>query len=434
MRVMALRSLPVLLLLACSAGAQLPTDDPAAAQKKWYERKKERPNLNKGAFEVLRFSAGYEFKPRYKHDPKRRKRILKPDYWCNQCEREGRIPESEGRKSHRLMERDEPQVLDWLATETKSRRFTFLEDGQFKLYMDLPGLDLKKFRNPHLKEELRELGDVFPKVTEKTAALNGHQRAHLYLIRAHRLLRDFLWMVGHSGSESIKTSYPWLGPYLGMKAKPECYVFERKRPYMQFNKRFIGRAASDGQCWHLFRDRAMIFTMQCQNHVDPQTQGYFLHKLMHNLLDSYRMYSFKLPAWFQMGMGHWVERRESTRYNSFCFSEGVIPRVLFATRWAPKVKKMVAKGKAVPFVQACSTKEYGDFLPEYHMVTYSWVCYLWRLGPEKMRIFINELKSKKETESVYQAQIRAFRKAYNISLIQFDTGWREWVKKVYPDV
>ena len=167
-----------------------------------------------------------------------------------------------------------------------------------------------------------------------------------------------------------------------MKSKLECYVFNRKRPYMRFNKRYIGRAASDGQCWHLFRDRSMIFTMQCQNHVDPQTQGYYLHKLMHNFLDAYRMYSFKLPAWFQMGMGHWVERRESIRYNSFCFSEGVIPRVLFETRWAPKGQEDGHPGQG-PAVRPglCDQGVRRLPEPEYHMVTHSWVCYLWRLGP-----------------------------------------------------
>lgn len=414
--------------------AQLPKDDPIEAQKKWYERENERTDLIEGAFEVLRFPTGYTFEPKYRHDPKNRKRILNPDFYCSRCVREKRIPDPGPRTQSRLMERDEPQVLDWIEKETKSRNYVFIEDPLIKLYFDLPGMDLKQYPNPFLKEELKELGDIFPKVTEKTSKINGHQRAHLYLIRAHRLLRDFYWMTGHSDADAIKKKYDWLGPYLGMNNKLEVFIFRRQRPYQRFARRFIGRAADNGQCWHMFRDRCMILAMPAHNEKDPQTTNYFLHKFFHNVIDAYRMYSFKMPAWFQMGMGHWVERRENIRYNTFCFSEGVLPKVLFETRWAPKVKKLVRKDKVLPFVQACAAKEYGQLPPEYHMITHSWVCYLWRLGPTKMRIFINEVKSKKENETLYQAQVRAFRKAYNINMNQFDAGWREWVMKVYPDV
>jgi len=50
-----------------------------------------------------------------------------------------------------------------------------------------------------------------------------------------------------------------------------------------------------------------------------------------------------------------------------------------------------------------------------------------------MKVFINALKDKKQEETLYQAQIRAFRRAYGISLIRFDEGWRAWVRDVYPD-
>ncbi len=423
-----------ILLSGAWALGQAPVDDPVVAQQRWYNRKAERADLIEGAFEVLRFPTGYSPAPRYRRDPKQRGRLLNADFRCTRCLREKRVPAETIPSAGRLMERDAGEVVSWLREQKGGGSVTFIEDGIFKLLTDLPSVNLKEARNPHLKEELVELGAIFPKVTEKTVVLNGHQRAHLYLIRAHRILRDFYWMVGHGeGNKSITEAYPHLGKYLGMKGKLECYLFEKERRYSAFTKRYIGRAASDGQCWHLFRDRAMILTMHGSNHRDLQVQGHFSHKLMHNLLDSYRMYSFKLPAWFQMGMAHWVERRESARYNSFCYSEGSIPRVLHRTRWAPRIKRMVARDRVPPFVQACATKEYGDFEPELHMITYSWVCYLWRLGPEKMSVFINELKSKKQNETLYQVQIRAFRAAYGITLLQFDAGWRAWVKAVYPD-
>jgi hypothetical protein len=419
------------LLLPVTCLSQLPTDDPKEAQKRWYDPVAEREDLTPGAFEVLRFPINYTYQSKYKHDPKNSKFILNPDFYCSECYREGRIAKTD-RSGSRLMEQPEEEVLGWISRITKSRPI-LIEDRQFRLYADLPPLNTRLFKNQFLKEELIELSDIFPKINEKTVGLSSHEVSHLYLIRAHRLLRDLLWMVGNT-EEGIKKAYPYLGPYLGMNARQEIYIFARQRSYEEWGTRYIGRTSTDGQCWHLFVDRFMALGMHAQGHEDPQTTNYMFHRLLHNLIDAYRHYGFKLPAWFQEGMGHWVERRESERYNSFCFSEGTIPKVLYASRWLPRVRKMVAKGEVEPFVSMCSLEEYGQLPLEYHTICWSWVCYLWRLGPEKMQIFINELKAKVPAESLYQAQIRAFQKAYGLTLLQFEEGWKAWVLETYPSV
>lgn len=420
------------------APAQIPDDDPAEAQARWYERENERPDLVKGAFEVLRFPTGWKFEPRYQHDPANRKRILNPDFWCNRCVREKRlVPPEGGRPDRRLMDRAEDQVLEAVARITRGVDFTYIEDEDFKLLFDLGPINLKLFRNPFLKEELLQLGDVFPEVSERTVDLDAHKRAHLYLVRAHRLLRDFWWLAGTSPEET-KKKYPHLGPYMGMNNKQEVYVFERQMHFDTFSKQFIGRSTTDGQCWHLFNTRAMVMCMHGAGHQDPQTQNYYLHRITHNLFDAYRMYSFKLPAWLQMGAGHWVERRESIRWNTFCFSEGTMGQAVLQflqdENWLPKIKKAVMENKVLPFVEGCTKQEYDDFEPHYHMYTYSWFCFLLRLGPEKFKTFLDIVKSKQPGETLYQIQLKAFREAYGITMLQFDEGWRAWVRKVYPDL
>jgi hypothetical protein len=409
----------------------------ADAQKAWYDRSRERPDLVPGAFEVLRFPTGWQWKPRYRHDPKNPKRLLDPDFYCSRCVREKRIPPASDRRSHRLMQRDEPQVLSWIERELEVSSSTLIEDDTFKLWSELPGANLRDQRqgsSPFLKEEMSELGDVFPEVSEKTVAVDDHERAHLYLIRAHRLLRDFWWLAG-TDPDALAKDNPYLGPYLGMKSKLEIYLFQTKRDYESFLDWYIGsRTASDGLCWHLLQDGAMVLAMHGENQSDPAIVNFFFHRLMHDLIDGYRGYQFKLPAWFQMGFGSWVERRENALFNTFCFSEGTMPAVLYSERWLPKVKKVVQKGRVTPFVEACTHTEYGDFPPEYHMIAYSLVCYQLSLGPEKMRIFLNALKGKKTEESIYQAQVRAFREAYGVTMLQFEEGWKRWVSAVYPEV
>ena len=407
----------------------------AAAQSEWYERSFERPDLVPGAWEVARFPTGYHFKARYRHDPKDKKRILNPDFYCTRCVREGRIAASGSREDVRLCQRSEAEALAWIERSLRIKKYSYIEDESFKLFMELPGFNTKKFRNPFRVAEMEELHDIFPKVSKKTVVLNDHQRAHLYLIRAHRLLRDWWWLVG-SNPSSFGTSYPPLkGNLLGMKNKQEVFVFRRRRSYATFLEWAIGaKTVAEGCCWHHLSDRAMLMAMHGQGAVEPAVQNFFLHRMMHNYVDAYRVYSFKLPAWLQMGLGHWVERRESAAYNSFCFSEGTLPRVLNTSKWLPKIQKLVAKGKVKPFVEIANFTEYGDFPPSYHMVNYSLVCFLISLGPKKFRVFINEMKSKKVNESLHAAQVRAFRSAYKMTLLRFDQRWRAWVAAVYPSV
>ena len=155
------RALILLAMFQLGIWAQIPTDDPVEAQLKWYERQFERPDLIPGAFEVVRFPTGYKYEPKYEHDRKSKKRILNPDFYCTQCVREKRI-DGQNRRSYRLMEQEEEEVMDFLHTVSK-RRPIFLEDRQFRMFIGLDGINAKKHRNPFLKEELVELADIFPR-------------------------------------------------------------------------------------------------------------------------------------------------------------------------------------------------------------------------------------------------------------------------------
>ncbi|MBI1849125.1 MAG: hypothetical protein HYR85_02145 [Planctomycetes bacterium] len=409
----------------------------AEAQKAWYERSHERPDLVPGAWEVVRFPTAWQPKPRYKHDPRDARKILNPDFYCSRCVKEGRIPAATDRPQHRLLQRDEPQVLKWMERELKVERWTLIEDDEFKLWSDLPGFNtraLKQCGNPFLKEELTELGDLFPEVDDKTVVLDDHRRAHLYLIRAHRLQRDFWWLAGTNEKE-CREKYSFLGPYMGMNNKMEIFMLDSKRDYEKLMDWYLGvQVVADGICWHHLTDRAMLLAMHGDGQEDPQTENYFFHRMMHNYIDAYRMFAFKMPAWFQMGMGAFAERRECAKYNCFCFSEGTMPRVLYEEKWLPKVKRMVAKGTPMSFVEEATATEYGALSPEYHMIAYSQICYLFSLGPEKFKVFLNALKEKKTEESIYAAQVRGFQSAYGITMLQFDEGWRRWVLAIYPDV
>ncbi len=430
---MAPRYLFLLVLSCAQLFAQIPTDDPREANKRWFVREQERPDLVVGTFEVVRFPVPRQAPALLRHDPKESKRILNPDYWCNRCAREKRIPDRARDSNDRLMDLDAPQVLGWLQAQQKGRLWTYIEDSQFKLWTDVPGINIKLEPSRFMKEELAELGDIFPEVTEKTVQIDDHKRAHLVLLRMRRLMRDMCWMVGKDPA-GVQRAHPELGPYLGMNGKQEVYVFDRGMVYDNFAGRFIGRTAPGGQCWHLFKSRAMVALIDAANHGDSRLTNAVHHRVAHNLLDAYRMYSFKLPAWFQMGLAAFIERREEPAWNCFCYSEGTVPKLLYESKWMPKVKRLLSAGEVQPFVAIAPVQEYGDLKPEYHMISWSWFCYMLRMGPEKLPLFIEALKSKTEDETLHQAQVRALKTAYGVNMLEFDEGWRAWVKALYPDV
>jgi hypothetical protein len=407
-------------------------DSSRQLQEAWYDRQAERADLVPGAFEVLRFPTGYSFQPRLKRDPNDRRRLLNPDFHCTRCAREGRILPGRGRLPDRLMDRTAGPLWEWIQKKTDSEAI-YIEDDFFRLVSHLGEVNLRLFPNPFLKEELAELGDLFLEVTPRTSVLSPHQRAHLYLIRMHRLRRDFEWLCGMKG-EDVRTRYAHLGPIMGMKGHHEVYLFRRDRDYHAFGLHTIGRPSTFGQVWHLFEDGAMVLQTFEGNLTDPELRNRVFHLLAHNLLDGFLRYSFKLPAWFQQGLGAWVERREGIRSNTYCYSEGVIPEVLADFRWLPRIRKRVATGDHPPFVEVMDFNEYGQMPVADSLLGYSWFCYLLRLGPEKMPRFIQILKSKTETDSLREIQNRAFREAYGITPLAFEEGWKAWVLAVYPSV
>ena len=151
------------------------------AQKKWYDRKKERPDLIEGAFEVLRFPYRLRVQAALQARPEaKRKRILNPGLLLQPVRaRETDPTPCKNRASHRLMERDEPQVLDWIRQGDEEptvhlHRRRAVQALHGPAWCQLEGVP----QRPFLKEELRELGDIFPKITEKSVAPSTHTSGH----------------------------------------------------------------------------------------------------------------------------------------------------------------------------------------------------------------------------------------------------------------
>jgi len=417
--------------------------------------------VQRGSYEkpdVYEFAPPLEPERRYRREAAKPRQIVNADFFCTRCAREGRIPfetreeaaflleeevtfpqEFRGRTSRRhgafrFVEHDGGLVLERLREELDARNPIYIEDRFFRLYTDIRGFSTRKFPYPRRELELRQLSDIFPEVSEKTVKLDSHRRAHLYLIRAHRVLRDFAHTVDH---DPEKREFWYLGPYLGMSQKFEIFIFPTQRHAGKFMNTFLGHPAYlDGECWHTLQDDSMIAIMHEQNLHDVWLNNTFTHRLAYNMLQGFRGYQYDLPAWFLLGYGHLMERRERTDFNTFFFGEGRMPTDWWGRgKWKPAIRKWVAKNEVRPLVELAPITHPNDITAEERGVIWSIVSYMMQeLGQEEFGRLVRVVSEKREGETLHELQVRAFREVYDLDMLRLFEDWKEWVLRTYPPI
>ncbi len=404
--------------------------------------------------DVYEFAPPLEHQPRYLHDSDRPDLILNPDFFCSECAKEKRIrfqsreemkdlletdkaynPPKDGKEvdhfgTFRMIEHEGATVLDYVFNKMKTRKPIFIEDKFFRLVTDFDGFSTREDVYPRREIELLQLADVFLTVNERTVGLNAHHRAHLYLNRAHRVLRDFEHIVRHDPDSGYMGL---LGPYLGLRQKVEIYIFEKQPLMGQFLKTYLGHSSTlDGHCWHTLKDDGMQVIMHCDNMSDVYCNNSFTHRLSYVLMQGFRGFFYDLPAWFLIGFGHLMERRERTDFNTFFFGEGQLPRDFWGRqKWKMEVRKMVDAADTRPFVEIAEFTQPNELRPEEHGIIWSMVSYQMQLGQDKLGRFVHVLKEKQPGESTFNLQVRAFQTVYGITMTQFEENWKQWVRETY---
>ncbi len=417
----------------------------------------QRGSIKGEAPDFYEFAPPLVYKPRYKHDERREKIILNPDFFCTQCSKEGRIkyksrdemkdilemtkkfpiPMDNGQKERhhgrfRLMDRPAGPIIKGLFAQKKAKHPVFIEDKTIRIFCDLPGFSTKKFTYPRRVIELEQLADIFPKISKKTVVLNWHHHAHLYLIRAHRVLRDFKSLVK---IEKYKKTMTFKGPYMGMYEKWEIFIFQRQANMLGFIKGTLGSADEDGRCWHNLTDASMSAILHAQKRNDLQLNNTFTHRFAYNVITGYRKYEYDLPTWVALGYAHLMERRERTDFNTYLLGEQRTPKFPRHKKWKVKIRKMVMT-KKIPrsFAEIAAFEKLSDIPPIEHYLIWSQMSFLMQRSQDKMGLFINFLKDKKTGESTRNLVIRALRIAYGLSIPVMEEQWKQWVVDTYPAV
>jgi hypothetical protein len=316
----------------------------------------------------------------------------------------------------RLMEFDGKDVLDTI----ESRHVICLETEDFKLVSTVPGYKMGPNITKRLALELPLLRKRFPRLRGKHPKLNRHHLIHLFALHMHRVKLEF-W-------ELFKTRASSYTGIMNRKGKHEIYLFGKQRDYDRFTDKFTGLQAAAGQEIILHTDDAVGFVRPPPPRAGLNSwNNTVIHMWVHLLLECQVRNAYNRPAWLDAGFAHWWERREDEGYNTFCYSESREVGRFGGGRWRPRVRKLVASGKAPDFSEYVNIIEISSLGNIEHGLSFSLVDYILQHKQEQLRDYVRRLGAAGSVD-----QFEVFRAAFDKSVPAFDEEWRQWVRKTYP--
>jgi len=320
----------------------------------------------------------------------------------------------------------------------------WIETPHFRLALDLPSWKVPERERKAYRAELTRLKERWPAIKPKARTLDPWLRAHLLADRVERFYADFQELVGRSEEsfwDADKNYLQGLGPYLGMHEKYEVMVFQQEGPFREYMERTWGLTYVKPQRWNIIDRKCLWFGMNLeQEHVrhDQYLHNIVLHNLAINLLNGYLFYGFDMPIWIKEGLAHWAARRNDPRFNSFDTVEGAFVEKKSLERWAPEVRKLVAKDKAASFASLLRRMSFAELSFDDHLIVWSKVQFLIEHDREKFGRFLTVLKGRRTAAGIPDgsklddAQREAFKDIWGWTLQQAERHWVDWVLATYP--
>lgn len=326
----------------------------------------------------------------------------------------------------------------------------WVETEHFKIGMALGPYKITQKEKKKLLAELERLAVFWPEtvIPKKIRTLDPWLRAYLFALRAEDLWDQILELLDVDESAFPDGSAPWntlgkymgMGPYLGQKGKYEVLFLPSEAGSAAYLRHFFGLRTRRTQRWNIVDKDTLhlvIHTQQGQFRKDIALHGHFVFNQTIQMLNAYKHYSYEIPTWIKEGIGHWMERRVSPKYNSFDGSEGNVPRMTSKENWEPPTRSLVAKREAVTMAQLINLKGFADMELDHHFTSWSMVDYLIREHPEFLPQLLDRIKGMLDEQfiddgsgldDVHRA---AFRELLGMTYAQFDRAWGEWVLANY---
>lgn len=343
-------------------------------------------------------------------------------YYCTRCAEEGKIAE---KKSVQLMRRPMEDLAKILALEEGA--WIVVETPHYRILSTLKASKVRLKDGPFVRADLERLKTIFPKfaIGRDGAFLDAHERVHLYQIRAERLYAHFAALTDN------KT------PWLGMLAPYEVYLFDDYAEHHVLVDKFVGRANDKAGVPDHQKEAPnyMMFTT-AESQVarnpgggkgDAIFHGHVIHNLAHNLADGHGNYHRETWGWLEEGLGHYYERREQDKGNTFCWSEGRPPAEFLKPDWESVIYGLVRRGRDDPLSQWCEKLQPGQLSGTQNGM--SWSIVKWMVETEPIR-FTKMLQKLDDYENKPTCE-QSIEFAFGVSTTVLHQRWREYVLKAY---
>lgn len=310
--------------------------------------------------------------------------------------------------------------------------------------------DIKTRRS--YREELERLAKKLPRVKPKirTRVLDPWLRLHLFAQRCEELYTEYQSWLGVTDKDFPKSHEDkahmkvWMGdgPYLGMRDKYLLLLTDTRSTYVDYLKTYTGRQSAFGQRWHYIKQGSLFygigFEMLHDKH-DRALHNDVIFNVVINLTDGFRHYSYDLPVWIREAIGHWFERKNNPRWNTFDQDEAAPMDPPSKWRWEPYVRKLLMGKKWSKFSEVIKWRHYGDIDFNDHVMIWARMDFLMRkYGKQKFREFMMTVKGRTDPKTglpdsndLVGATRDALRKAYGLNPLTFDIAFAEWVKENY---
>lgn len=324
----------------------------------------------------------------------------------------------------------------------------WLETAHLQLGLQLPEIKVDPDDRDKLRAELEQLKLKLPDVEPKTRVLDPWLRAHLMAQRleAHYVrFRDFLGVKDEDFPDGTqlwdtKGKYMGQGPFLGEKGKYEVIVLPSLGQFRAYLNSNYGLTTKKAQRWNIIPRDTLQYVVHLEEgklKLDAALHSNLIFNLTINMIDGYKHYSYEPPIWLREGLGHWFERDNDPRFNTFDSSEGGQADMFNKVDWEPEVAKLVAKGDAPTMAQLVNLRNFAEMNKEHHLATWSIVDFLVRAHPTFLPALLDRVKGLVNAEfrddgtTLPDVQREAFRELLGWTYGQLDGAWHEFVLTHY---
>jgi len=331
----------------------------------------------------------------------------------------------------------------WADQFLGGRDLYWIESTHFELGLALGPQKVGPDESKAIRAELTELAKVLPEVDPKTRVLEPFMRTHLYAWRLEQTWKRFLELMQVKESDFPDGRSVWLlgqpywgeGPYVGEKGKFELLVLPTASDQVAFIKEQFGLTIKRTQRWNIIdRESLIVVTNLSENelYTDEQLHGHVVFNVSINLIDAFKHYSYETPCWLREGLGHYMEREVTPRFNTFDSSEGSIGVQVNKENWNAEVRQLITAGKAPRVAELSALRTYAELEMRHHYTCWSMTRFMIETNPKGYACLNAKLHGRKRADGQADAEnltdvLRdAFGECLGMSYAQFDDAWRAW--------